>query len=79
MIQTYLNDYLSQNVGFSVQLATLLLLMYGLGSAAGVVGGGLLGQWLYNRRKEYMVLLIVVSMLLGIPPLIYLINAPLTE
>ena len=48
---TYLNDYLSHDKGFTVQAATLMLLLFGLGGGAGVVGGGALGQVLYNRWR----------------------------
>ena len=51
MILTYLNDYLAQNRGLSVQSATGMLLALGLGGGVGVMGGGFLGQWLYNRHK----------------------------
>ncbi len=40
-----------------LQVATLLIVLFGLGGGIGVVGGGALGQWLYNRRKEYLPLL----------------------
>lgn len=106
MILTYLNDFLSQNKGLSVQSATLvgwvgrlheaagqllclngtclsavaaqwcsrctmhihwgcveclpalcplqILLVLGIGGAAGVLGGGWVGQYLYNRHKWSM-------------------------
>lgn len=84
MILTFLNDYLSQNKGLSVQMATSVsgslaaagappslagrrcrpgrvrppillqvLLALGLGGAVGVIGGGVLGQWLYNRHSKW--------------------------
>ena len=34
-----------------MQAGTLVLLMFGAGGAGGVVLGGALGQWLYNKRK----------------------------
>ncbi|GFH14297.1 MFS domain-containing protein, partial [Haematococcus lacustris] len=73
----FMNDYLSQNKGFSVKVATLIVLMFGLGGGLGVICGGALGQWLYNRRKEYVALLMGTSVFLGIGPLTYLVNAPL--
>lgn len=33
------------------QVATLIVLLFGVGGAAGVIGGGALGQWLYKRKK----------------------------
>ncbi len=56
------------------QNATALILLFGVGNGIGVIGGALLGQSLYNRRKEYMALLMAVCVLLGIGPLFYLVN-----
>ena len=77
MMLTYFNDYLSQNKGYSIGLATTIVLLFGVGGAGGVVLGGVLGQWLYNRHKEHMALLMGSSVLLGIAPLYVLINANL--
>lgn len=46
---TYFNDFLSQEKGFTVQLATVVLLLFGLGGGGGVILGGAVGQILYNR------------------------------
>ncbi|KAL4426059.1 hypothetical protein ABPG77_007855 [Micractinium sp. CCAP 211/92] len=75
MILTYLNDYLSQNKGLSVQGATAVLLFLGLGGAVGVVGGGVVGQWLYNRRKWAMSLFIGGCTVAGTLPMFFLVNA----
>ncbi|PSC76649.1 MFS family transporter: sugar [Micractinium conductrix] len=75
MILTYLNDYLSQNKGMSVQGATLVLLVLGIGGAIGVVGGGIVGQWLYNRRKWAMSVFIGTCTVAGVLPMYFLINA----
>lgn len=54
MILVFLNDFMSQDKGLTVQQATLVLLVLGIGGGVGVVGGGCLGQWLYNRQKWSM-------------------------
>ncbi|KAG2422826.1 hypothetical protein HXX76_015768 [Chlamydomonas incerta] len=77
MVLTYFNDFMSQQKGFTVQAATLVLLLFGAGGAVGVILGGALGQWLYNKRKEYQALLAGGCVLLGIAPLYVLINADL--
>lgn len=48
VMQTYINDYLHLNKGFSVEMATVVILMFGLGGGAGVLAGGAAGQLLYN-------------------------------
>lgn len=77
MLLTFLNDYLSQDRGLSVGAATAVVLAVGLGGGVGVVGGGLAGQWLYNRRKWSMPVFIGTATMLGAPPLWYLVNADL--
>ncbi|GAB4817048.1 hypothetical protein N2152v2_004094 [Parachlorella kessleri] len=76
MLLTFLNDYLSQNKGLSVPVATAVILLIGIGGAIGVVGGGIVGQMLYNRRKWSMPIFIGFCTVLGTPPLWVLINAP---
>ena len=49
--------------------------MLGLGGAVGVVGGGILGQALYNRRKWSMSVFIGGCTVLGVLPLYYIVNA----
>lgn len=54
MILVFLNDYLSQDKSLTVQQATLVLLVLGVGGGVGVVAGGWLGQAAYNWRKGAM-------------------------
>ncbi len=42
-----------------------------------MVGGGYLGQWLYNRKKEWMAVLAGVAVFLGTAPMLYLVNGDL--
>eukprot|EP00878_Enallax_costatus_P035709 GHUV01039910.1.p1 GENE.GHUV01039910.1~~GHUV01039910.1.p1 ORF type:complete len:368 (+),score=86.75 GHUV01039910.1:356-1459(+) len=48
VMQTYINDYLHLNKGFSVELATVVILLFGIGCGVGVIAGGAAGQLLYN-------------------------------
>ena len=52
-----------------------MVLAVGVGGAAGVILGGMAGQWLYNRRKASMPVFIGVCTILGTVPLWYLVNA----
>ncbi len=79
MLLTFLNDYLAQDRGLSVATATALVLALGAGGAIGVLGGGLVGQWLYNRRKWQMSLFVGGTTLAGVLPTWYLINADLAS
>lgn len=76
MLLTFLNDYLAQNKGLSVATATTIILAIGIGGSVGVIGGGILGQHLYNtKRKWSMPLLIGSCTIVGSFPLWYLVNA----
>ncbi|MEW5311908.1 MAG: hypothetical protein WDW38_003584 [Sanguina aurantia] len=70
-------DYIHVQQGFTIPVATLVILLWGAGGAIGVIAGGAGGQYLYNKRKEYLPLLMGASLVVGIGPLLYLVNAPL--
>lgn len=75
MLLTFFNDYLAQNKGLSVSTATTVVLAVGIGGAVGVIGGGLLGQWLYNRWKWTMPVFIGACTIVGALPMWFLVNA----
>ncbi|EFN57703.1 hypothetical protein CHLNCDRAFT_142913 [Chlorella variabilis] len=74
MILVFLNDFMSQDKGLTVQQATLVLLVLGIGGGVGVVGGGCLGQWLYNRQKWSMPAFIGTCTILGVLPMYALLS-----
>jgi predicted MFS family arabinose efflux permease len=47
-MQTFINDYLHLNKGYSVEMSTLIILLFGIGGGVGVLAGGAAGQLLYN-------------------------------
>ena len=75
MLLTFLNDYLAQDRGLSVATATVVVLAVGIGGGIGVIGGGVLGQWLYNRHKWSMPVFIGICTILGTLPMWFLVNA----
>jgi len=72
----FLNDFYSQDKGFSVANATLIVMVIGAAAIFGSFFGGLAGNWLYNRRPQYLPILCGTSTLLGIIPMAILINYP---
>ncbi|GBF91667.1 MFS transporter [Raphidocelis subcapitata] len=75
VIGAYLNDYFSQDKGFSVAIATVIIIVFNLGGGVGLVAGGAAGQLLYNRRKELMPLLCGLASICTTGPMYYLVNA----
>jgi predicted MFS family arabinose efflux permease len=50
----YLNDFFSQDKGFSVETATLIVMAGGAATLAGSFVGGLIGTKLYNKNPKYL-------------------------
>ena len=71
----FLNDYLSQEKGFSVREATYLVLLFGIGCAMGGILGGYAGQWAIHRHSSYLPLFMALTTFLGIFPFLILLNA----
>jgi MFS family permease len=72
----FLNDFLAQDKGYSVQTATHIVMGIGGASIAGGFIGGLIGNRLYNRHPRYLPLLCGVTTLLGVIPTAALIQFP---
>lgn len=64
-----------QDKGFSVAIATVIIIVFNLGGGVGLVAGGTAGQLLYNRRKELMPLLCGLASIATTGPMYYLVNA----
>ena len=70
----YLADYLSQDIGYSVQIATLVVSVIGLSAMMGGFVGGLVGNRLYNINPKYQPLLSAICTFIGMIPTAFLIN-----
>ena len=79
VIFVFLNDYLSQERGFSVPAATYLVFLFGLGCAAGGVLGGYWGQEVQRFNRCYLPIFMAITTLLGIVPFICLLNTHFTR
>jgi len=79
VIGSYLNDYLSQDKGFSISVATLVIVIFNIGGGAGLVGGGAFGQLLYNWKREWMLVMCGLCTLASPGPMYFLINADLQK
>lgn len=74
IIFVFLNDYLSQERGFSVPDATYLVAVFGIGCAAGGILGGYWGQVFQSWNRSYLALYMSVSTFLGVFPFLGLLN-----
>jgi len=59
----------------TVQTATIAVTLFGIGGLFGQLTGGWTGQIIYNKEKKYLSYLMGASTLIGILPMIYVINA----
>ena len=70
----FLVDYLSSDVGFSIQIATIVVSVIGLSAMLGGFFGGLLGNYLYNINPKYQPLLSAICTFIGMVPTAFLIK-----
>ena len=75
IINVFLNDFLSENRGFSVLMATTTLMFFSLGHGIGLflLGGGL-GQRLYRCNRKYPAILAGSAAIVACVPLWILFN-----
>lgn len=74
IINTFLNDFLSENRGMSVEKATFWMMVFGAGNFCGLLLGGYGGGWLYRRDKRYPSLLAGIAAILACFPMWVLLN-----
>jgi MFS family permease len=74
ILGVYFNDFLQHDLNLTVHTSTLLMTTFGIGAALGQVGGGALGQRLYNADPRRQTLLMGITTILGAIPLILIIN-----
>ena len=70
----YLTDYLAQDIGYSVQMASLVVFVIGLSAMMGGFVGGLIGNKLYNINPKFQPLLSAICTFIGMIPTAFLIN-----
>lgn len=74
IVNTFLNDFLSQDCGMTVQGATMTILVFGFGNFIGILIGGIGGGYLYKKDARYPSLLSGLMAIFGCFPLWVLIN-----
>lgn len=79
IVNTFLNDYLSEDCGLSIQAATTVILVFGLGNFFGMIIGGTGGDLLYKQDSRYPVLLSGSMAIFACFPLWILVNTTHVE
>lgn len=79
VIFVFLNDFLSQERGFSVPSATFIVAVFGAGCAAGGILGGYWGQVVMGWDRSYLPLFMAVTTVLGVVPFLILLNSTFTN
>lgn len=76
MVFIYLNDFYAHDKGFSVPVATGLVMATGIGTMVGSFAGGLIGQRLFNRHPRYLPLFCAITTTAAVGPMALLISFP---
>ncbi|WP_078124098.1 MFS transporter [Leptospira alexanderi] len=71
----FLVDYYETSYHLDKTTATMLLTYAAIGVFAGTFLGGVIGQKIYNYNKRYLPIFCMSSILIGVPPCIYLLKA----
>lgn len=74
IIFVFLNDYLSQERGFSVPDATFIVLVFGVGCAAGGIIGGYIGARIQKFERSFLPLFMAATTILAALPFVGLLN-----
>eukprot|EP00980_Cylindrotheca_fusiformis_P007697 scaffold1624_cov105-Cylindrotheca_fusiformis.AAC.8 len=74
IIFCFLNDFLSQEKGFSVPDATVLVMIFGIGCAIGGIAGGYIGQLCLRRDRKWLPYFMAITTALGIVPFVALLE-----
>ena len=72
----FLNDYFAQDKGFSVESATVIVMVAGACCILGGFAGGIIGNWFYNKNAKYMPLFAGLAAIAGTIPTAFLLNYP---
>jgi predicted MFS family arabinose efflux permease len=75
ILNVFLNDYLSEDRGFTVETATAVLMCFSLGHVGGLLLGGGGGRYLYQLDNRYPALLAGFCALFGCFPFWILLNS----
>ena len=74
VFNSYFVDFLHKQKGMTVQNATAAITVFGLGSAVGTIGGGFIGQRMYNKKKSELPILMGLTTAIGALPAYYYLN-----
>jgi len=74
IIGVFMNDYLAVDKGLGVTAATAVLMCFGAGALFGTIGGGFVGQSLYNRQPFYATAFMGAAAVGGIFPWLFLVD-----
>ena len=70
VISVFLTDYISEDLGCGVDVATSIMSGFSLGTFGGLAFSGHVGQRLYNHKKTHAALYMAVAEILGAVPLL---------
>jgi len=80
VITVFLTDFLSQDIGLTINQATYVVLLFGIGSMVGGLFGGFIGSFVYSTFGAVSLPIVAgVAQMSASLPLLYLINTLLVH
>jgi len=76
VLLVYLNDFLAQEKGYTVQAATSICMIFGVGILSGMLVGGFIGDIIYQKSKKWVSIYCGMTVLVGIIPTLMIILYP---
>jgi sugar phosphate permease len=66
-INVFLNQFIAEDKGFGSEIATVCITCFGVGCVFGVIAGGAIGQYIYNRSRTAFCVYLGIFTAAGMP------------
>eukprot|EP01029_Cantina_marsupialis_P009011 TRINITY_DN2112_c0_g1_i1.p1 TRINITY_DN2112_c0_g1~~TRINITY_DN2112_c0_g1_i1.p1 ORF type:complete len:556 (+),score=86.75 TRINITY_DN2112_c0_g1_i1:90-1757(+) len=76
VMAVFMTDFLSLEKGLSVESSSLIMVVFGVGAAVGMAVGSGIGDKLYKKKKCLMTIFLGVATIIGVLPMLHVINVP---
>ncbi len=72
----YLNDFLAQEKGYSIQIATVICMIFGVGILVGIAAGGFISDRILRKSPKWVAFFCGITVFVGIFPTLWVMAFP---